>query len=295
MAYKDYMIRATAANDSIRAFAVVTKNIVEKERIANHYSPIATAAIGRLLSGGVMMGDMLRNESDVLTLQVRGDGPLGSLIVTSNNKGEVRGCVQNGDVDLPPNASGHLNVGAGVGKGTLMVLMDLGLREPYMSQLSLQTGEIAEDLTYYFAQSEQTPSSVGLGVLFDKEETTVKASGGYIVQLMPDTKKEVIDRLEENISKINGITDILRENNTPEALLEKVLEGFDIQIHETKDVYFRCDCSYKKGEHILHDLGKSELEDMIKENKPVEITCAFCGKKYEYSIEDVEKIRKTLD
>ena len=296
MEYQDRLVRATAANNQLRCFAVTTQNLVEHVRSVHNYSPIATAAIGRLMTGGVMMGNMLRNEEDVITLQIKGDGALNYLVVTSKNDGSVRGCVNGRDTNviLPPNDSGHLNVGKAIGNGTLTIIEDLGLKEPYTTQIDLHSSEIADDLTYFFAQSEQTPTSVGLGVLFDKDTVKVKRAGGYIIQLLPFTEEKVIDQLEANIKKLNGVTEILEKNDTPEAILETVLEGFDINYTESKPVFFHCDCSYEKGRNILKLSGKAELKDIIKENKPIEIVCNFCGKKYNYSIDDIKDIYKNL-
>lgn len=296
MEYQDRLVRATAANDQLRCFAVTTLNIVEHVRQVHNYSPIATAAIGRLMTGGVMMGSMLRNKDDIITLQIRGDGPLSYLVVTSKNDGQVRGCVNgsNTNIVLPPNESGHLNVGKAIGNGTLTIIEDLGLREPYTTEIDLHSSEIADDLTYFFAQSEQTPTSVGLGVLFDKDTVRVKKAGGYIIQLLPNTDEKVIDQLEKNIKQLNGVTDILEKENSPEAILKTVLNGFDISFKESMPVFFHCDCSQEKGKHILKLSGRKELKEMIDENKPVEIVCNFCGKKYNYSVDDLKDIYNDL-
>lgn len=296
MEYKDRLVRATAANNQLRCFAVTTKDIVEHVHSVHNYSPIATAAIGRLMTGGVMMGNMLRNKDDTITLQIKSDGPLNYLVVTSKNDGSVRGCVHGDEsIVLPPNESGHLNVGKAIGSGTLTVIEDLGLREPYTTEIALHSSEIADDLTYFFAQSEQTPTSVGLGVLFDKDNVQVTRAGGYIVQLLPNTEASVIDRLEENIRKIRGVTDILKVSNTPEDILKVVLDGFDINFTDSMPVFFHCDCSREKGRNILKLSGRKELHDIIQENKPVEIVCNFCGKKYEYPIEEIKGILDNLN
>lgn len=295
MAYKDYLVRALAADEQIRAFAVTTKDTVEFARKAHNLSPIAGAALGRTMSAALMMGDMLKNKEDVLTIQINGNGPLKGLTTVSNNQGEVRGYVKNPSVILPPEKNGHLNVGGGIGQGTLTVIRDLGLKEPYVSTIPLHSGEIADDFTYYFAQSEQTPSSVGLGVLFDKNTVEVSCAGGFIVQLMPNCDSKVIDKLEENLKKFPGVTEILKDGKTPEELLKVVLDGFDIQFLGTQDVGFKCNCSYQRGENILASLGAKELDDIISKNEPVDLECAFCGKKYHYDIDAVKKIRTGLD
>lgn len=292
---QDYLVRAMAANQQIRAFACTTKNLVEYARSIRNSSPIAAAALGRLLTAGAMMGDMMKSDEDKLTLEIHGDGPLKQILVTANVRGEVRGYVSNNMVDLPPNAAGHLNVGAGIGNGTLTVIRDLGLKEPYVSQLNLHSGEIADDLTYYFAQSEQTPTSVGLGVLFDHDNVNIKAAGGFIVQLMPNTSKEVIDKLEDNLKKFTSVTDVLREGKTPEELLQIVLDGFDVEFTEHKPLCFKCNCSQKRGEDVLRTIGKKGLEELIAEGKDIEVTCDFCDKRYTYSLDDLKRIRLSLN
>ena len=239
----DYIIRATAANDQIRAFAAVTTEMVETAREHHNTSPVATAALGRLLTAGAMMGSMMKGEKDVLTLQIKAGGPLQGITVTADSQGNVKGYVGNPDVCIPANSKGKLDVAGAVGPGFLTVIKDMGLKEPYSGQVMLQTCEIAEDLTYYFATSEQVPSAVGLGVLMNKNNT-VRQAGGFIVQLMPFAEEEVISRLEQNVQKINSVTNLLEEGHTPESLLEKVLEGFDVQINEKMDTRFCCNCLF---------------------------------------------------
>ena len=227
----DYMVRATAANAQVRAFAVTTKELVETARQAHNTSPVVTAALGRLLTAGVMMGSMLKGDDDLLTLQVRGDGPVRGLTVTANAKGEVKGYATVPDVILPANAKGKLDVGGAVGRGTLSVIRDLGLKEPYVGQTALVTGEIGDDLTSYFATSEQTPSSVGLGVLMEKTNT-VRCAGGFIIQLMPFTDEKVIEALEKKISEVQSVTSMLNLGMTPEDILNELLGEFHPEISE---------------------------------------------------------------
>jgi len=288
--YNDYLIRATAASNQIRAFAITSKNLVEEARRAHNTSPIATAALGRLMSGTLMMASMMDNEKDLLTVKIDGDGPLGGLLATANNKGEVKGYVNNTLVILPPNASGHLNVGGGIGKGTFTVIKDMGLKDPYVGQVPLYTGEVAEDFTYYFAQSEQTPSSVGLGVLMN-HENTVREAGGFIVQLLPFADEETISHLEENLKKFTTVTDVLREGKSPEELLEIVLDGFDINFTEKKEVKWYCNCSRERVERGLILLGQKELDDIIADGKPIETKCNFCNKTYEFSLDELKALR----
>lgn len=285
----DYIIRATADNDQIRAFAAVTTEMVETAREHHNTSPVATAALGRLLTAGAMMGSMMKGEKDVLTLQIKAGGPLQGITVTADSQGNVKGYVGNPDVCIPANSKGKLDVAGAVGPGFLTVIKDMGLKEPYSGQVMLQTCEIAEDLTYYFATSEQVPSAVGLGVLMNKNNT-VRQAGGFIVQLMPFAEEEVISRLEQNVQKINSVTNLLEEGHTPESLLEKVLEGFDVQINEKMDTRFRCNCSKERVAKALISIGRKELNEMIQEGKPIEMNCHFCNTNYTFTVEEMKEI-----
>ena len=285
----DYIIRATAANDQIRAFAAVTTEMVETAREHHNTSPVATAALGRLLTAGAMMGSMMKGEKDVLTLQNKAGGPLQGITVTADSQGNIKGYVGNPDVCIPANSKGKLDVAGAVGPGFLTVIKDMGLKEPYSGQVMLQTCEIAEDLTYYFATSEQVPSAVGLGVLMNKNNT-VRQAGGFIVQLMPFAEEEVISRLEQNVQKINSVTNLLEEGHTPESLLEKVLEGFDMQINEKMDTRFHCNCSKERVAKALISIGRKELNEMIQEGKPIEMNCHFCNTNYNFTVEELKEI-----
>ena len=285
----DYIIRATAANDQIRAFAAVTTQMVETAREHHNTSPVATAALGRLLTAGAMMGSMMKGEKDVLTLQIKAGGPLQGITVTADSQGNVKGYVGNPDVCIPANSKGKLDVAGAVGPGFLNVIKDMGLKEPYSGQVMLQTCEIAEDLTYYFATSEQVPSAVGLGVLMNKNNT-VRQAGGFIVQLMPFAEEEVISTLEQNVQKINSVTSLLEEGHTPESLLEKVLEGFDMQINEKTDTRFHCNCTRERVEKALISIGRKELNEMIQEGKPIEMNCHFCNTNYTFTVEEMKEI-----
>ena len=287
----DYIVRATAADNQIRAFAATTKELVEKARAAHDTSPVATAALGRLLTGGVMMGAMIKGEKDLLNLQVKGDGPIGGITVTADSQGHVKGYVENPDVLLPANALGKLDVGGAVGNGMLRVIKDMGLKEPYVGQVALETGELGDDLTYYFATSEQVPSSVGLGVLMEKDNT-VKQAGGFIIQLMPFTDEKVIEALEKKISEVQSVTSMLNLGMTPEDILNELLGEFHPEISEKIPAEFHCDCSKKRVEKVLISLGKKELTSIINDGKPVELKCHFCNSGYTFTTEELKEILK---
>ena len=285
----DYIVRAIAANDQIRAFAAVTTETVETARQDHNTSPVATAALGRLLTAGAMMGTMMKGEKDILTLQIKAGGPLEGITVTADSKGRVKGYVGNPNVCIPANSKGKLDVAGAVGIGFMNVIKDMGLKEPYVGQVALQTSEIAEDLTYYFATSEQVPSAVGLGVLMNKDNT-VRQAGGFIVQLMPFAEESTIAKLEENVQKITSVTNLLEEGHTPESLLDKVLEGFDVEINEKIPTKFYCNCSRERVEKALISIGRKELNEMIKEGKPIELNCHFCNHNYEFTVEELKEI-----
>ena len=285
----DYVIRATAADGQIRAFAATTRDLTETARQAHNTSPVATAALGRLMTAAVMMGYDMKGEDDLLTLKIQGDGPIGGLVVTADSKGEVKGYAFNPGVMLPPNDKGKLDVGGALGIGVLSVIKDIGLKEPYVGQTILVSGEIAEDLTYYFAASEQVPSAVGLGVLMNKDNT-VRQAGGFIVQVMPFAEEETIAKLEENVQKIQSVTTLLEQGHTPESLLEQVLDGFDIEINDTIPTEFYCNCSKSRVERALISIGRKELNELIQEGKEVELNCHFCNKNYIFSVEELKEI-----
>ena len=287
----DYIVRATAANAQIRAFAATTRETVEKGRCVHETSPVMTAALGRLLTAGAMMGSMLKGEQDVLTLQIRGDGPAKGITVTADSSANVKGYVVEPQVMLPPNDKGKLDVGGAIGHGLLSVIKDMGLKEPYMGQTELQTGEIAEDLTYYFATSEQVPSAVGLGVLMEKDNT-VKQAGGFIIQLMPFAEEEVIEKLEKNLAQVSSVTSLLDEGKSPEQILEVLLGDMGLEIQDTIPTQYYCNCSKERVEKAIVSIGHKEINDMIQDGKPIEVKCHFCNTAYEFSIEDLKQIIK---
>lgn len=287
---KDYIVRATAANGQVRAFAAITREIVEEARQHHGTSPVATAALGRLLTAGTMMGSMMKNETDMLTLQVRGDGPIGGITVTADSKGDVKGYVENPDVMLPPK-NGKLDVGGAVGIGLLQVIKDMGLKEPYSGQTILVSSEIAEDLTYYFANSEQVPSSVGLGVLMEKDNT-VKTAGGFIIQMMPFAEDATISQIEENLKLVTSVTELLDKGYTPEQLLEELLGNVGLEISDTMPTRFYCNCSKERVEQAVASVGKKDIQEMINDGKPIEVKCHFCNTAYHYSVEELKNILK---
>lgn len=287
----DYIVRATAANNQIRAFACTTKELVEEARKAHNTSPVATAALGRLLTAGSMMGCMMKGEKDLLTLQIKCNGPIGGLTVTSDAQANVKGYVNHPEVMLPPNQQGKLDVGKALDLGILNVIKDMGLKEPYVGQTHLVSGEIAEDLTYYFATSEQVPSSVALGVLMNKDNT-VRCAGGFIIQLLPFAEEEVITKLEKKIGEITSITSLLDQDMTPEMILEHVLGEFGLEIMDTVPTKFSCNCDKERVEKALISIGKKELQEMIDEDKSIEVNCHFCNTNYTFEVEELKDLLK---
>lgn len=287
----DYIVRATAADHSIRAFAVTSKSIVEEARKDHYTSPVITAALGRLLSGVAMMGTMMKGEKDLLTIQIQCQGPAQGFTVTADANGHVKGFPRVPDVELPPNALGKLDVGGALGLGVMSVIKDMGLKEPYVGQIALQTGEIAEDLTYYFATSEQIPSAVGLGVLVDVDGS-VKQAGGFIIQLMPFTPEEVVDALEKKISEIASVTEMLEDGKTPEQILEIILGDFGLEITDTLPAEFKCDCSKERVSRALATLSKKDLDDIINDGEAIEVKCQFCNQAYHFDVDELKEMRK---
>ena len=286
---KDYMIRAIAAGGQVRAFAADTRETVEYARAAHNTSPVVTAGLGRLLTAGSMMGSMMKGERDVLTLKAEGSGPVGHYLVTADSHGNVKGYAANPDVILPANAAGKLDVAGSLGVGLLTVIKDLGLKEPYTGTCELITGEIADDITYYFATSEQTPSSVGLGVLMTKENT-VNVAGGFIIQIMPDATEETISAVEEKITSITSVTGMLEKGMTPEDILQYILGNLELEILDKTEVAFVCDCSKEKVSKALAAINKEDLQGIIDDGEDIEIKCHFCNKTYGFSVEEMEKM-----
>ena len=287
---KDYIVRATAADNQIRAFASTTTQVVEIARQHHNTSPVATAALGRLLTAGAMMGSMMKNDTDMLTLQIRGDGPIQGITVTADSHANVKGYVGNPDVVLPPK-NGKLDVGGAVGIGLLQVIKDMGLKEPYSGQTILVSSEIAEDLTYYFANSEQVPSSVGLGVLMEKNNT-VRCAGGFIIQLMPFAEEKTISQLEENLKNVTSVTALLDQGYTPEQLLETLLGNLGLEITDTVPTQFYCNCSKERVEQAVVSIGRKEIQEMIDDGEDIEVKCHFCNTAYRYTVDELKNIIK---
>ena len=287
----DYIVRAMAADQQIRAFAITSGELVEKARQAHNTSPVATAALGRLLSAGAMMGVMMKGEKDVLTLQIKGSGPLGGVTVTADSQGNVKGYADHPEAMLPPNAQGKLDVGGALGIGILNVIKDLGLKEPYNGSVELKTGEIGDDLTYYFAVSEQVPSSVGLGVLMNRDNT-VRQAGGFIIQLMPFIDEKIVDRLEEKLKNVTSVTSMLDRGDTPEMILQELLGEFGLEITDRMPAQFYCNCDKKRVEKALIGVGRAGLNEMVQEGKPIEVNCHFCNSHYEFTVEELKGLIK---
>lgn len=289
----DYIVRATAADGQIRAFAAYTKDVVEEARRRHNTSPTATVALGQLLTAGTMMGAMMKNDTDILTLQIRCDGPLGGLTVTADNQGNVKGYAVHPDVDVPVK-NGQINVADALDLGVLNVIKDMGLKEPYVGQTILETSEIAKDLTYYYMNSEQVPSSVGLGVLMNKDNT-VKCAGGFIIQLMPFAEDATIDKLEENLKNVTSVTELLDHGCTPEGLLEALLGNLGIEVLDTLPTQFHCNCSKERVEKAVASVGREDLQAMINDGEDIEVKCDFCNSTYKYTVDELKEILKESD
>jgi len=289
----DYIVRATAGGGSIRAFAATTGEMVEHARQVHHTSPVASAALGRMMTAAAIMGSMLKGDKDLVTLQIRGLGPLKGAVVTSDSKCRVKGYVFHPNVEVPSKYPGKLDVSAAIGQGYMSVIKDIGLKEPYAGRIQLVSGEIAEDLTYYYAQSEQTPSTIGLGVLVDTD-TSIRCAGGFMIQLLPDASEEVISQLETRLNTIPYITDLLDMGQTPEGILEMILQGMDLKILDKVPTEFYCNCTKERVEKALISIGKEELEKIANEDKKANLHCHFCGKEYDFTEEEILKLLESV-
>jgi hsp33 protein len=286
---KDYIVRASLANDSVRAFAISSTHLVAEARERHRTLPVVTAALGRLLSAGAIMGSMMKGDKDIVTISLKGDGPAGYITVTADSHGHVKGFPGNPNVDIPRKYAGKLDVGAAVGRGLLTVSYDLGLKEPYSGQVEIQTGEVAEDLAYYFTVSEQLPSAVGLGVMVDTD-SSVKHAGGFIVQLLPDAPEDVIELLEKKLANLEPVTTMMEQGMTPEDMLSYIFEGVDVEFTERHDVEFYCDCSKEKVKRALAAISDKDLQDIVNDDEDIEVKCYFCNTTYKFSIADIKDI-----
>lgn len=286
---KDYIVRASLANDSVRAFAISSTHLVAEARERHRTLPVVTAALGRLLSAGAIMGSMMKGDKDIVTISLKGDGPAGYITVTADSHGHVKGFPGNPNVDIPRKYAGKLDVGVAVGRGLLTVSYDLGLKEPYSGQVEIQTGEVAEDLAYYFTVSEQLPSAVGLGVMVDTD-SSVKHAGGFIVQLLPDAPEDVIELLEKKLANLEPVTTMMEQGMTPEDMLSYIFEGVDVEFTERHDVEFYCDCSKEKVKRALAAISDKDLQDIVNDDEDIEVKCYFCNTTYKFSIADIKDI-----
>lgn len=285
------LIRCITSDGAVMATAVDTTDIVNKAEQYHKTSAVVTAALGRVLTAASMMGNMLKGKDNSLTIKVNGDGPLGNIVVAADFNGNVRGYVTNPVVELPLNAKGKLDVGGAVGKGSLYVIKDLGLKEPYVGMVPLVTGEIAEDITSYYATSEQIPTVCALGVLVNPD-LSVKQAGGFIIQLLPGAMDEDIDKLESAINELKPVTTMLDEGKTPLDILSLALKNFEFEVLYTEDVEYKCNCSRERTKSVLAGIGNDDLEEMIAESKDTEVCCHFCNKQYIFTSEDVKNILK---
>ena len=289
-AQKDCLVRAISKDGFVNAVAVYTRGLTERARQIHHTSPVATAALGRALAACSMMGNALKDNGASVTMQIKGDGPLGTILTVSDSEGNVRGYVQNPAVDLALREDGKLDVGTAVGhSGTLTVIKDLNMREPYVGTVDLLGGEIAEDVAAYYVESEQVPSACALGVLVDTDKS-IKAAGGFIVQLMPGAPEEYIDRLEENIFMMDQVTTVLDEDGA-EALFGQVLKGFEHHVVSTEPIEYRCYCSRERVEAALASIGSDALAELAQDGKDISVGCQFCGTEYTFSPAELEAIQ----
>lgn len=286
---RDYLVRGTASNGMVRAFAATTRATVEEARRLRNLSKTATAALGRTLTAAAMMGTMMKGDNDRLTIVFEGDGPIRTVVASAKPNGDVRGYVGDPAVELGHNAAGHLDVGGAIGRGMLTITQDVGMATPYSGSVQIQTGEVADDLAYYFTASDQVPSAVGLGVLVGPDGRTRQA-GGFIIQLMPGAPDWLVDELMEHLQGVRSVTDLLAAGMTPEQMLGHLLGDFGLQILQTMPVRYACDCNQERTDALMRLLGADELRKMIAENETVTATCEFCGRDYVYEPDDVRRL-----
>lgn len=284
---KDYIIRGASADESIRFFSCITTEMVEEARRIHDCSPVSIAALGRMLTAGSMMGTMLKSDKDTMTLQINGKGPSGSIVVISDNTGNTKGYISNNNVELMYHPNGKLDVGRAVGvDGVLTVIKDLGMKEPYVGQIPIISGEIGDDISSYFATSEQTPTAVGLGVLVETDGH-VAASGGFIIQLMPEADEVTIEKLEKRLAGIRSVTEMVNSGLDAEGIISEILGDIEFKVYEEKEIAYKCNCSKERLERALISIGKTELADIIQEQGKAELVCHFCNSKYHFDRDEL--------
>ena len=288
----DYLIRATAAQEFIRAFAVTCKDVTEEAHRRHHTTPVVSAALGRTMAAALMMGVDLKNETDKMTIQYDCDGPIGGITVTADAQGHVKGFPYHANVLLPLKENGKLDVGGAIGNGALRVMKDIGLKDSYNGTVEIQSGEVGEDLAYYFVVSEQIPSVVSLGVLVDPSDGHILQTGGFLIQLMPDCPEEIAAELEKICRFQPQITTLLSEGETPESILERILGQWELRIHETIPVVFQCDCSRERVSKALLAMGEGELQSLIEEGEPTTLNCSFCNTDYTFTVDELIALRQ---
>ena len=290
-----YILRAIDESETIKISAAITTDVVEEAAKIHKLSKTTSAALGRVLTAAAIIGSWQKNEKDSITLSINGNGPAGKIVATCKNDGYVKGYVTNPGADLPTReADGKIDVAGIVGEGTLTLVMDTGMKKPYTGTVNLTTGEIAEDLAVYFLQSDQVPSAVGLGVLVDVDYS-IKAAGGFIIQLMPDATEEQISKLEENLKGLPSVTSILDEYHDAEKLIEILMKDIDFKILEKREITYKCNCSREKVEDAIVSVGPKEIEEILREDKKAEVSCYFCDKVYNFDESDLERMVKKAE
>lgn len=289
---KDYILRGAAADESIRFFSCITTGMVEEARRIHDCSPVSIAALGRMLSAGSMMGLMLKSDEDTLTLQINGKGPAGNIVVVSDNSGNAKGYIGNSNVELMSRPDGKLDVGRAVGvDGVLTVIKDLGMKEPYVGQIPIISGEIGDDISSYFATSEQAPTAVGVGVLVEVDGH-VAASGGFIIQLMPETDEAAVSKLEERLGHIRSVTEMISSGLDAESMMKEIFGDIDFKVYEKKEIAYKCNCSKERLERALISIGEKELVEIIEEQGHAELVCHFCNSKYYFDKAELNELLK---
>lgn len=290
---KDYLIKTTAAQGDVRAYFATTRNTVNKAVNIHRTSPVVSAAFGRLLTGSVIMGAMLKNKGDLITVSIKCSGPLKGMLVTSDYSCNVKGYVNVPAIEIPLKESGKLDVSGIIGDGTLSVVKDIGLKEPYAGQVPLVTGEIAEDLAQYFVLSEQTPSAVSLGILVERD-CSIKQAGGFILQMLPNAKEETIVQIENSIKELPSMTNLFEEGKTPEEIMEMLFKGLNPVVNEKVEINYSCNCTKDRAEKALIAVGREEINSILEEQGKANLHCPFCDESYDFSKEELIKLLETI-